>query len=132
MVSSRPYLIRALFEWLLDCGLTPHILVDVLDDGVIVPTQHVKDDRIVLNINPGAVRDLQLGNELITFNARFGGVPMAVRFPPTAVLGIYAQEDGRGMLFPDDDQDDGAESSPDNEPEPPTPPRERPCLKVVK
>ncbi len=87
----------------------------------------MKDGRIVLNINPGAVRDLQLGNELISFSARFGGVPMAVRIPPQAVLGIYAKEDGRGMLFPDE-PDGGGSGGP---PESPGPPK-GPGLKLVK
>ncbi|HEC16612.1 MAG TPA: ClpXP protease specificity-enhancing factor [Sedimenticola sp.] len=129
MISNRPYLIRALFEWLVDCGLTPHLLVEAEGDDVVVPPQHVNDGRIVLNISPGAVRNLQLGNELITFSARFGGIPLDVRIPPGAVLGIYAREDGRGMLFPQDQEttDDGPD-----EPEPPGPPRDRPSLKVVK
>ena len=131
LISNRPYLIRALFEWLVDCGLTPYLLVDAMGDGVVVPEQHIKDGRIVLNIAPGAVKDLQLGNEGISFNARFDGAPMAVQFPPLAVLGIYSKEDGRGMLFPDEpgDNDDG---SPEEEPDPPKPTRERPSLKVVK
>ncbi|VAX06709.1 Stringent starvation protein B [hydrothermal vent metagenome] len=132
MISNRPYLIRALFEWLLDCDLTPHLLVDVMDYKVVVPTQYVKDGRIILNIDPGAVRDLHLGNERITFQARFGGVPTAISIPPAAVLGIYAQEDGRGMLFPND-QGDESDSSSDHKPDDPsTPPRARPSLKVVK
>ncbi|MFC1603132.1 ClpXP protease specificity-enhancing factor [Pseudomonadota bacterium] len=129
MIPNRPYLIRALFEWLVDCELTPYLLVDAMGDDVVVPEQHIKDGRIVLNISPGAVKELQLGNELISFNARFGGVPMAVHFSPLAVLGIYSKEDGRGMLFPDESDVDG---SPDDEPDPPKPSRERPSLKVVK
>lgn len=128
MISNRPYLIRALFEWLVDSGLTPHLLVEAQGNDVVVPFQYVEDGRIVLNISPNAVQNLQLGNELITFNARFGGVPMDVRIPPEAVLGIYAREDGRGMLFPDD-QETGTDKTPDGEPEPP---RDRPSLKVVK
>lgn len=128
MISSRPYLIRALFEWLVDCGLTPHLLVDVSGDQVVVPTQFVQDGRIVLNISPSAVRDLELGNELISFNARFGGVPMDVMVPTEKVLGIYARENGRGMLFPEEGElTDG--DSPDDEP---PPPRDRPSLKIVK
>lgn len=127
MISSRPYLIRALFEWLVDCGLTPYLLVEVQGDDVVVPSQYVNDGRIVLNISPNAVQDLQLGNELITFNARFAGVPMEVQVPPEAVLGIYAKENGRGMLFPEEH-----ETTEDDGPEPPGPPRDRPTLKVVK
>ncbi len=131
MRSNRPYLIRALYEWLVDCELTPHLLVDVRSDDVKVPTQYVRDGRIVLNIGPSAVKDLVLGNELISFNARFGGTPLDVSVPPEAVLGIYARENGRGMLFPDED-DTATGASPDDEPEPPKPTRDRPSLKVVK
>jgi len=114
-----------------DCGLTPYLLVDATTDGVAVPEQHIKDGRIVININPSAVKDLQLGNELISFNARFGGIPRVVQIPPQAVLGIYSKEDGRGMLFPDEPED--SDSSPDNEPpRPPKSSHERPSLKVVK
>ncbi|MES9964072.1 MAG: ClpXP protease specificity-enhancing factor [Candidatus Sedimenticola sp. 20ELBAFRAG] len=129
--SNRPYLIRALYEWLVDNDLTPHLLVDADSDNVIVPQQYVEDGKIVLNISPSAVRGLELSNELITFNARFGGSPMDVMVPPAAVLGIYARENGRGMLFPEDEALDADDSSPDDDPEP-TPPRERPSLKVVK
>ena len=128
MISSRPYLIRALFEWLVDCELTPHLLVEVSGDRVVVPTQFVQDGRIVLNISPSAVRNLDLGNELISFNARFGGVPMDVMVPTEKVLGIYARENGRGMLFPEEGElTDG--NTPDDEP---PLPRSRPSLKVVK
>ncbi|MCP4995767.1 MAG: ClpXP protease specificity-enhancing factor [Gammaproteobacteria bacterium] len=130
MTSNRPYLIRALYEWLVDNELTPHLLVDAGKEGVTVPLQYVEDGRIVLNVMPTAVRDLQLDNEIISFSARFGGSPMEVLVPPAAVLGIYARENGQGMLFPEEEKvaDD---TSPDDDPEP-TPPRERPSLKIVK
>jgi stringent starvation protein B len=133
MTSNRPYLIRALFDWLLDNALTPHLLVEVDNDStVVVPHQFVEDGRIVLNISPTAVRGLELGNELITFNARFGGAPMDVMVPVSAVLGIYARENGQGMLFPQEEMPDSSGTPPDDEPEPPTPPSDRPTLKVVK
>lgn len=133
MTSNRPYLIRALYEWLLDNNLTPHLLVDANHDDVIIPTEFVEDGRIVLNINPSAVMNLVIGNDFISFNARFGGKDTEVVFPPLAVLGIYARENGRGMLFPDEvdenDQSDNDSDDPDpNEP----PPKGRPSLKVVK
>lgn len=131
MRSNRPYLIRALYEWLVDCELTPHLLVDAHGADVTVPAQYVRDGRIVLNIGPSAVKDLVLGNELVSFNARFGGSPTDVSVPPSAVLGIYARENGRGMLFPDED-DAPAGTSSDDKPEPPKPTRDRPSLKVVK
>ena len=126
MISSRPYLIRALFEWLVDSELTPHLLVDASGDNVQVPPQFVQDGRIVLNISPSAVKDLQLGNDLISFNARFGGVATDILVPTESVLGIYARENGRGMLFPEEG-DVTDDTPPDGDPEPP-----RPHLKVVK
>jgi len=125
VTSNRPYLIRALYEWLLDNQLTPHLLVDAEHKGVFVPQEFVEGGQIVLNLNPSAVRSLDLGNERITFNARFGGVPQDVIVPPIAVLGIYARENGVGMLFPDE------EYLSDEEPEKPEPPP-RPTLTVVK
>ena len=132
MTSSRPYLIRAIYEWLLDNGLTPHLLVDAEQRGVTVPRAHVKEGQIVLNVSPSAVQKLELGNDMIHFEARFGGQAMTVWLPPAAVLGIYARENGRGMVFPEEPAEEAeAETPPD--PEPPSgPPRERPSLKIVK
>jgi stringent starvation protein B len=127
--SNRPYLIRALYEWLVDNDLTPHLLVDAEEESVIVPNQFVEEGRIVLNISPTAVRGLELGNDAITFNARFAGKSMDVYVPPSAVLGIYARENGRGMLFPDEYVDESEQTPPDDDPKPP---RDRPVLKVVK
>ena len=127
--SNRPYLIRALYEWLVDNELTPHLLVTTEKESVTVPQQYVEDGKIVLNIGPTAVRDLSLDNDFITFNARFGGAPMDVMVPPEAVLGIYARENGQGMLFPEEEVADAGDILPDEDPEP-TPPR--PTLKIVK
>ncbi|PLX62255.1 ClpXP protease specificity-enhancing factor [Sedimenticola selenatireducens] len=129
MTSNRPYLIRALYEWLVDNDLTPHLLVDAQKKDVIVPRQFVEEGRIVLNVTPTAIRDLALGNDYITFNARFGGTPMDVVVPPDAVLGIYARENGRGMLFPEETPSDENDTPPDDDHKPP---RDRPTLKVVK
>lgn len=125
MTSSRPYLIRALYDWIVDNQLTPHLLVNAEADGVEVPPQHVEDGKVVLNLAPRAVHGLELGNELIRFSTRFSGTPTEVSLPPAAVLAIYARENGQGMLFP--------ESEPGAPPEPPSsaPPR-RPTLKVIK
>ncbi len=132
MNSNRPYLIRALYEWLVDNGMTPHLLVDAEYEGVDVPQQFVEDGRIVLNINPSAVIDLRLDNELISFNARFGGRETEVFVPPLAVLGIYSRENGRGMLFPEELEEDMTTDE-DDDPQPPKPPKGgRPSLKVVK
>ncbi len=127
MTSNRPYLVRAFYEWLVDNGQTPYLLVEVADHSVEVPHQFVEDGRITLNIGPSAVRDLELGNEYISFNARFGGKPMDVLFPTSSVLGIYAQESGSGMLFPDEVEADKDGSEPEVDP-----PRGRPTLKVIK
>ncbi|MBK5970861.1 MULTISPECIES: ClpXP protease specificity-enhancing factor [Thiorhodovibrio] len=112
MTSNRPYLIRALFEWILDNDMTPHLLVDAMHPNADVPRKFVEEGRIVLNIAPTAVKDLMISNEMITFSARFGGVPSVVGLPPAAVLGIYARENGHGMIFP---QEEDLESHPTSE-----------------
>jgi stringent starvation protein B len=135
MTSNRPYLMRAFYEWIVDNGLTPHLLVDAGAEGVVVPERYVEDGRIVLNVGPTAVQGLRMDNDLVSFSARFGGVPMSVRIPPAAVLGIYARENGRGMLFPEEPApEEAAGHGPDDEPEPPAPSGgdTRPSLKVVK
>ena len=133
MTPNSPYLIRGLYEWILDNGMTPHLLVNANHPKAQVPLGFVQEGRIVLNICPTAVHGLVLGNERIAFGARFGGVSTEVSFPPQAVLGIYARENGQGMLFPEDELAGDAEGEvTDAEPEPPTPPRARPSLKVVK
>ena len=126
MTSNRPYLVRALWQWIADNEMTPHLLVDADQEAVEVPRDFVEDGRIVLNVSATAVRDLDLGNDYISFNARFSGAPMNILIPLPAVRGIYAQENGQGMLFPE---------SEDDVPPPPEPQPEkagRPSLKVVK
>lgn len=136
MTPSRPYLMRALNEWILDNDCTPYVLVDAGLPGVQVPKDYVNNGQIVLNISPSAVRDLVMNQEGLSFNARFGGVPMDIYVPLVAILAIYAKENGQGMVF-------GSEAgAPD--PEDPTPPPKpvkkapaekpasRPSLKVVK
>jgi stringent starvation protein B len=130
MTSNRPYLIRALYEWLVDNDLTPYLLVDANRDSVHVPTRYVEEGRIVLNVSPSAVRDLSLGNELVAFEARFGGSAFAISLPPDAVLGVYARENGKGMLFPDEGVPEEPEPPQPDQPTPP--PGGRPSLKVVK
>ena len=129
MSSNRPYLIRALYDWIVDNGLTPHLLVNSEVEHVVVPQQFVQEGRIVLNVAPGAVRHLELSNDWILFEARFGGIPMEVSVPPGAVLGIYAKENGRGMLFPENEPE--GEKTPE-EPQPPIPGGKRPTLTVIK
>lgn len=115
MRSSRPYLIRALSEWILDNQATPHVVVDASLPEVHVPTNFIANGQIVLNISPSAVRDLLIGNDALSFSARFGGVPMQVYVPISAILAIYAKENGQGMVFgqepgdPDPDGSDGEE-----------------------
>jgi stringent starvation protein B len=99
MKSSRPYLARALYEWLLDNDLTPYLVVDATQPGVEVPRQFVQNGQIVLNAAPTAVRDLFMENQAIGFNARFGGQPMQVMIPISALIAIYARENGAGMVF---------------------------------
>lgn len=119
MSSHRPYLVRALNEWILDNNCTPYILVNAFEPGVLVPQNFVKDGQIVLNISPVAVQGLLISNEGIEFNGRFGGIPTRVYVPTSAILGIYAKENGQGMIFE-------IESAPGPRPEPPTPPDRKP------
>jgi len=103
MTSNRPYLLRALYEWITDNELTPHVLVDAECDGVDVPRHAVAQGKIVLNIATGATEHLQLENEIINFHARFSGKPYKISVPMTAVIAIYARENGQGMMFAQDD-----------------------------
>ena len=103
MSSNRPYLIRAMYEWISDNGMTPHLLVDAAAPGVQVPSQAIKDGRVVLNVAGRAVANLELGNEWIRFKARFAGVGHEVEVPIPAVQAIYAQESGQGMMLPHED-----------------------------
>lgn len=105
MSSSRPYLIRALYEWIVDNELTPHLVVDAVYDGVRVPQDYVKDGQITLNIAPSAVKNFVMGNDAVRFSARFRGLPTDIVVPCNAILGIYARENGQGMTFaPEDDR----------------------------
>ena len=99
MNPSRPYLVRALQEWILENSCTPHLAVDAHIQGVVVPTQFVQDGQIVLNISPSAVQNLYIDDEGVSFNARFGGVPMNVFVPMVAIMAVYARENGQGMGF---------------------------------
>lgn len=106
MKSRRPYLVRALYEWIVDNHLTPYLLVHVETEGVDVPSEFVTDGRIVLNASASAVRDLRMENEAISFSARFAGVPRNVNLPMRAVLAVYARENGQGMFFDGVDETD--------------------------
>ena len=128
-LSTRPYLIRAIYEWCVDSGLTPYLAVRV-DAQTVVPPAHVKDGQIVLNLSPGAVRNLELGNEMITCSGRFGGVSFDLMVPVEAVIGIFAKENGQGLMFQGNDpqQPPPDSSSGDST----KPPHHKPHLKVVK
>jgi len=102
MTSSRPYLLRAIYEWIIDNGLTPYLLVNASVENVVVPTEFVSNGKIILNVAPAAVKDLNIGNDEVHFNARFSGSPMYVCVPMDAAMAIYAKENGRGMVFTDD------------------------------
>ncbi|MBP2850307.1 MULTISPECIES: ClpXP protease specificity-enhancing factor [Dickeya] len=159
----RPYLLRAFYDWLLDNQLTPHLVVDVTVSGVQVPMEFARDGQIVLNIAPRAVGNLELADDSVRFNARFGGVPRQVFVPMASVMAIYARENGAGTMFepepayeiveefgvqPHSEEESrptlmsvvdnepsspAAESEPQPDDEPPSPPRGgRPSLRVVK
>lgn len=127
MTSSRPYLIRALYEWIIDNQQTPHILVNSTAPGVRIPQGYDSDGQIVLNVAPVAVTKLILDNKSISFTARFGGQAQDIHVPTHAVKGIYARETGQGMVF-----DDSNEETPEDDVPPKPQGGERPTLKVVK
>ena len=132
MSSNRPYLLRALYEWIGDNDMTPHVLVDATQDGVQVPKAAVKDGRVVLNIAARAVSGLDMGNRELRFKARFGGVSQQVVVPMTAILAIYAQETGQGMMLPEDGSALAADA-PGDAPDPPEDgPKRGGHLRVVK
>ncbi len=144
MTSHRPYLLRALNEWIADNGMTPHLLVDATQEGVQVPASAVKEGKVVLNIAERAVVRLLIDNEAVSFSARFGGVSYPVHVPISAVLAIYSRETGQGMALPDDvthDAEPGSGDDDDHPTPPETPPdddapppagKRPPFLRVVK
>ena len=137
MNSSRPYLVRALYEWIVDNDCTPHMLVNSDYPKVQVPAGFASDGQIVLNVSPTAVRQLHMDNEAVSFEGRFGGVPHTLYVPIAAILGVYARENGQGMVFDLEEPleaDDGVEPDDDGPPPGSEPPRPtgRPSLKVVK
>lgn len=159
--ARRPYLLRAFYDWLLDNDLTPHLVADINMPGVMVPLEYARDGQIVLNIAPRAVGGLEMTNDEVHFNARFGGVPRQVIVPMVAVMAIYARENGAGTMFepepayenaPEDfqtapsapaesfmsvvdgdlpDEKPDSENDPDDDPEPPRG-GSRPALRIVK
>ena len=130
MTSNRPYLIRAMYDWIVDNDFTPYLLVNSDFPGVEVPQEHVNGGRIVLNISPKACRGLHLENDRILFTTRFGGQATQIFVSPAAVLAIYAKENGRGMEF--GEEYDGEGVPPPAAAAPQTKKRNKPALKLVK
>lgn len=128
MTPNRPYLIRAFYEWIVDNGLTPYVLVNATLEGVIVPEKYIKDGQIVLNVSPQAVEDLHMTNEIVHFDARFSGTLMHVVVPVFSVVAIYAHENARGMVFTEEEEGGGD----DTPPPPETKQKTKPKLTVVK
>ncbi len=128
MTSSRPYLIRAIYQWIIDNGATPHLLVDASQENVDVPRKYVENNKIILNIGPMAAHGLVLGNQKIEFSARFAGVARQVVVPTQAVLAIYARENGQGMVFNEDNRAKEPGKTSPQKPEKPN----RPHLRVIK
>lgn len=127
MTPSRPYLIRAMYDWIVDNGMTPHILADSSSDQVKIPRQFEEDGKIVLNIGPTAVQSLDLGKDAVSFDARFDGKPMTVVIPIESVLAIYTRENGQGMMFAEEDELPPTDGSQDSSSKP-----KHPHLRVVK
>lgn len=125
MTSSRPYLLRAVHQWIVDNSFTPHLVVNARAEGVNVPHRYIENGKIVLNVAPSATQGLQLGNKQIRFRARFGGMPFDVSLPPSAVLAVYARENGLGMVFE-------SEASEEDRPPEPSGGGSRPALRIVK
>lgn len=136
MTSSRPYLIRAMYQWIIDNGMTPHLLANVSVEGCQVPTSYIQEGKIVLNIAPMAITGLILGDDDVSFGARFNGVSESICVPIKAIEAIYARENGQGMMFSDDEElpsDMGSEESLLDESEKPDPKKsKKPSLHLVK
>ena len=130
MTPTRPYLVRAFFDWIIDNGMTPYVLVDARMSGVRVPASYVRDGRIVLNIAPAAVTELELGTEQVTFSARFAGAANLIVLPLASIMAIYARENGQGMFFSDEDQDPDTGTDPEVDEQ--SAARARPALRLVK
>ena len=120
LIPTRPYLIRAIREWAMDNGLTPQLLVDAGVDGIVIPESHVRDGKIVLNVHSQAVKALELGNEFITFSARFCGTSHVINLPIQSVLAVFARENGQGIFFQEEEtQHQMEQSAGDSEESPP-------------
>lgn len=131
MTSSRPYLIRALYQWIVDNGMTPYILVDAASPDLVIPMEFVQDGKIVLNVAPMAVQNLILADDLISFNARFSGKSMDLSIMVSSVLAVYAKENGQGMMF-GEEEDGSTPTDPASPTDDSTPKVKKPTLRVVK
>jgi stringent starvation protein B len=123
MTSSKPYLVRALYEWILDNDTTPYILVDTSSEQVLIPPGIANDGKVVLNLAPQAIQNLEMTNEHVSFSARFNGVAENIYCPIDSLMAIYARENGEGMMFPAEETEAESESSPspyDDKPKGPT------------
>ncbi len=127
MTSSKPYLVRALYEWILDNDNTPYILVDISSDQVIIPSGIASDGKVVLNLAPSAIQHLEMTNEHVSFSARFSGVAENIYCPITSLMAIYARENGEGMMFPGEEPD-----ADDDQPDENNKPAKGPTLTVIK
>lgn len=125
MTPLKPYLIRSVYEWIVDNDLTPHLLVNAETNKGNLPTSYIEDGKIILNMRPQAIDTLSLGNEFIEFNAKFSGRPVQIAASVNAVMAIYAKENGKGLVFDQENNDD-------NEPPPEQAPPNKPSLRVVK
>lgn len=131
LTSRVPYLFRAMYEWIVDNGQTPYVVVDASASGVVVPKNLAVDNRIVLNASQQAVEDFNMSNSAVSFTARFQGVSEQVYLPCRSILGIYAKESGEGMIFASDSLTEDGPDSPTDEP-PTGPGSGKPTLRVVK
>lgn len=131
MTPTRPYLVRAFYDWIIDNGMTPYMLVDATVDGVRVPASYIRDGRIVLNVAPAAVTSLEMGVNDVSFGARFAGVAQTIVLPVNSVMAVYARENGQGMFFSDEDEGPDATPTPELDEAAPIA-RAKPALRLVK
>jgi stringent starvation protein B len=128
MTPQKPYLVRAIYEWILDNNCTPYLLVNTKLEGVTVPQEYIRDNRIVLNLAPDAIHQLTMDNEWISFSARFSGKSMDLFIPIAAVQAIYGKENNEGMFFPEDTPQPPQPTAPPTQPSSTS----KPSLKIVK
>lgn len=131
MTPCRPYLLRSLYEWIVDNEYTPYLLVNAFGEGVAVPQEYVEGGKIVLNISPTAVTKLALENHAVSFTARFGGIVKEIYVPMRFVMAIYTKENGRGMEFVDEPDDEDIQDIPKPTTNPPKRSKGRPNLRLV-